>query len=170
MNKQYLGLDLSLSSPGFAVIALAEDEQGSPQPIVLEASHVKTNAKKSRGERLQQIVAELGRMVEQYGPFETVIREKGFSRFPPVTQALFSVVGASELALSNLEYNDVKELPPTTVKKLVTGDGKAIKTEVERCVRKLLRIDRTDYFKTDDESDACAVVLAYLIKTKVINP
>lgn len=160
-NKRYLGLDLSLSSPGFAVITL---EDG--QPLVLETSHVRTNSKHSHGQRLSIIEAEIKRLIETYGPFEAVIREKGFSRFPAVTQSLFRVVGVSDLTLKDYK---ITEISPTQVKKIVTGNGKADKAEVERCVRKMLRIDRLDYFVCDDESDAAAVVLAYLIDKGVIK-
>lgn len=161
MDKRYLGLDLSLSSPGFAVLTLHEGV-----PIVLETSHVKTDAKASHGQRLIQIQSELLRLVDLYGPFEKVIREKGFSRFAATTQTLFKVVGVSDLVLRDYK---IHEIPPTTVKKAVTGDGKADKSEVADAVHKICRIDRADYFKTDDESDACAVVLAYLIQKGVVS-
>lgn len=162
-QRRYLGLDLSLK-PGFAVIALTEDGE----PLILEASHIVTNAKKSHGYRLNQIGEELKRLVDLYGPFEEVIREKGFSRFHKATQALYKTQGVSEYILSRQGY-EVKDIAPTSVKKHVTGDGKADKSEVERCVRKILRIDRADYFKSDDESDAAGVILAHLISKGVVK-
>lgn len=67
--------------------------------------------------------------------------------------------------------NDVKPpLSPTSVKKLVTGNGKAEKPEVAAGVRKLLRLDPEYKFATGyDDSDAAAVVLAYLIREELID-
>jgi crossover junction endodeoxyribonuclease RuvC len=161
MNNRFFGLDLSLSSPGFAVISVQDRK-----PYILESSHVKTNAKYTHGKRLVTIQNEMLRIYGAYSPFNTVIRERGFSRHQTTTQALFKVIGISDLTLS--DEKDIEEIPPTTVKKIVAGDGKASKEDVETAVRRLLRLDNYE-FKTDDESDACAVVLAYLIREDLID-
>jgi crossover junction endodeoxyribonuclease RuvC len=161
MNNRYLGLDLSLSSPGFAVIAVQDRK-----PYILESSHVKTDSRKTHGKRLFTIQNEMLRLYSAYYPFNAVIRERGFSRHQATTQALFKVVGVSDLTFS--DEKDIEEIPPTTVKKIVAGDGKASKEDVEIAVRRLLRLDNY-VFKTDDESDACAVVLAYLIREDLID-
>ena len=51
---------------------------------------------------------------------DVFVREKGFYRFPHETQALFKVVGGA----------DYKEISPSAVKKLLTGNGKASKDDV----------------------------------------
>ena len=58
------------------------------------------------------------------------VREKGFSRFPHETQALFKVVGIADLAAWRAYGTEFVEIAPTTVKKLLTGSGKASKDEV----------------------------------------
>ncbi|MBE7156308.1 crossover junction endodeoxyribonuclease RuvC, partial [Bacillus paranthracis] len=62
---------------------------------------------------------------------------------------------------------DVVEMSPTTVKKHVTGNGKASKESVADSVRGYFREKLV--FATDDESDAIAVALAYLIKKGVFR-
>lgn len=151
-----LALDLSLTSTGIAVLAVTPERQ----PIILEVSHVKTLAKHSHGHRLWQISDEIERYFKAYSP-EHVVREKGFSRFPAVTQALFKVVGCSDM-VAHLYGHTVEEIPPTSVKKAVTGNGKASKDEVATEISRILRIEDADYFDTDDESDAAAVGIAYL--------
>lgn len=167
-----LAMDLSLAQPGFSVLAITDEGY----PIILETSHVKTNAKKPHGERLIEIADEIERLLHDYNP-QHVVREKGFSRFPAVTQALFKVVGVSDYVLCECgEFNPNYELPKTideiavtSVKKLVTGNGKASKSDVEKSVRKRLQIDRVSYFANDDESDAAAVGLAYYVKNGLIE-
>ena len=58
------------------------------------------------------------------------VREKGFSRFPHETQALFKVVGIADLAAWRQSRTQFEEIAPTTVKKLLTGSGKATKEDV----------------------------------------
>jgi len=49
------------------------------------------------------------------------------------------------------------------VKKLLTGSGKASKTEVAMALERYVA---TQQYETDDESDAVAVGLAWLIQQK----
>lgn len=161
MKRTYLGLDLSMSSAGVAVI---EVQDGKPNLIT--AYRIKTNPKQRHGERLHVIAQGIKKTLQEYAPFDTVIREKGFSRFAATTQALFKVVGVSDVVLR--DYH-ITELPPTTVKKAVTGNGKADKIEVEYAVREILGLDASYIFISDDASDACGVILAYLLENGIIE-
>ena len=57
------------------------------------------------------------------------------------------------------------EIAPTTVKKLLTGSGKAEKSEV---AESLVRYVGALEYETDDESDAVAVGIAWLIQQKLL--
>lgn len=58
------------------------------------------------------------------------MRERAFSRFPQETQALFKVVGIADMAVWEHAKQAWEEIAPTTIKKLLTGSGKADKEEV----------------------------------------
>ena len=58
------------------------------------------------------------------------VREKGFSRFPHETQALFKVVGVPDLTAWQKCRAVYEEIAPSAVKKLLVGSGKASKEEV----------------------------------------
>lgn len=154
-----LAMDLSIAQPGFAIVAITDEGL----PIILDKSFVKTKAKGSHGYRLKEIETEIYRLIKEYEP-EHIVREKGFSRFPKVTQTLFKVVGISDLAVHNELGKTVDEIAVTSVKKIVTGDGKAAKGEVERMARKWMQIEDESYFANDDEADAAAVGIAYLVQ------
>ena len=170
-----LAMDLSLSQPGFAVLAITDGK-----PIVLETSVVKTDAKKSHGERLEDIDSELEGYLWGYKPTH-IVREKGFSRFPAVTQTLFKVVGVTDLVIAfytgcfDEAPKEAHEIPVTSVKKLVTGNGKATKEDVAEAVFRRLQIENTDEYYTksgkliDDKTDAMAVGLAYYIEKGLIE-
>lgn len=68
-----------------------------------------------------------------------------------------------------LGYEVTANLAPTTVKKIVCGSGNADKKEVAAAVRKYCRLPDDYKFATNDESDAAAVILAYLIRENLID-
>jgi crossover junction endodeoxyribonuclease RuvC len=156
-----LAMDLSLSCPAFAVLQV---ENGVPS--VVHLSHIKTNAKKSHGYRLFEIYNHMKDIYEQHPDLDEVVREKGFSRFPAVTQSLFKVVGISDACAYKHGFDTVHELAPTTVKKIISGSGKGSKADVAECIS--IYIGTNIKFKTDDESDAVAVGLSHLIKKKAL--
>lgn len=156
-----LGLDISLSSTGAAVI-----EVKNKRPKLVQSFIIKTNPKDRHGLRLHMIAERLKEAVEEFGPFDAVVRERGFSRFAASTQAIYKVHGIVDLLFRDREIIDI---PPTTVKKAITGDARASKEEVEKAVRKFLRLSSQYKFESDDESDAAAVALSYLFNAKLIR-
>jgi len=93
----------------------------------------------NRGEKKchGQILAEIYAMITELAVDVAVfVREKGFSRFPHETQALFKVVGVADLAAWTTCRTEFVEIAPTTVKKLLTGSGKASKEEVAAALKK----------------------------------
>lgn len=88
------------------------------------------------------------------------MRERAFSRFPHETQALSKVVGIADLVAWQQRRAEYHELAPTTVKKLLTGSGKATKEEVAAA---LVQYVGEQSYTTDDESDAVAAGVAWMI-------
>ncbi|MBQ8962515.1 MAG: crossover junction endodeoxyribonuclease RuvC [Clostridia bacterium] len=116
----------------------------------------------NRGEKKchGQILAEIYKLITELAVDVAVfVREKGFSRFPHETQALFKVVGVADLAAWTTCRTEFMEIAPTTVKKLLTGSGKAEKDTVAAALEEY--VGSHDY-ATDDESDAVAVGIAWL--------
>ena len=122
----------------------------------------------NRGEKKchGQILAEIYDLITELAVDVAVfVREKGFSRFPHETQALFKVVGVADLAAWKTCNTEFVEIAPTTVKKLLTGSGKASKEEVAESLRSYVG---SQMYKTDDESDALAVGTAWLMLNKML--
>jgi crossover junction endodeoxyribonuclease RuvC len=154
-----LGLDLSLNRPGFAVV-----EVKRRRPRLVLATHLKNKAGMSHGHRLAYVKAFMEVLYYQHGPFEALAREKGFhNQRATATVVLAKVAGIADYSL---RAQEIEELAPSEVKKALTGNGRAGKEEVAEAVRRYFP-DAT--FETDDESDAAAVALAYLIKNNLIE-
>lgn len=82
---------------------------------------------------------------------------------------LNKVVGVCDLALFHYNGKEWLEAPkPTSIKKLLTGDGKADKDAVAQAARRYLTKPDME-FESDDVSDAIAAMIAQLIKTKQLK-
>jgi crossover junction endodeoxyribonuclease RuvC len=166
--KRFLGLDLSLS-PGLAVIDVRDRI-----PTLIYAGSVATSPADNDAIRSLTVESFIADKVYAYRPFTLVLREDFTAgRNKRATQTIFSAWSAADRALHSYGYAvaDVKPvLAPTSVKKLVAGSGKAEKPEVAAAVTRILRLADDYAWRTGyDDSDACAVVLAYLIRENVID-
>lgn len=154
-KRVILAGDLSLSCPAFAVLEV--DAEGVR---VLHKSHKKTNDKYSTGYRLAEIEKHVEGILGTYDVTDVVI-EKGFSRYHTVTHQLQRVVGVFLLTIQHSGISTFDEVSPTSVKKYVTGNGKASKAEVAKSLTKYVG---HLHYRTDDESDAVGVGVAYAIR------
>lgn len=167
-KQTILAMDLSMNLPCAVVLNIEEDKSIKIIDVVVVDN--KKNTKKSHAEKLAEIDGAIFSLIKRNKLTKLddlhVVREKGFSRFAMTTQTLFKVVGVTDLLLFNeLQVKDVTEITPTSVKKFVTGDGKASKDEVMEEVRKYLCKEQKDYkFYSDDVSDAVGVGVAYALK------
>lgn len=157
---RYLGLDLAMGQPGFSVV---EVRKRTPHLIV--TTHVKTNSKLPHGDRLAHIAAYFDVVFYDFGPFEAIVREKAFhNERVAATEGGYKAAAAIDLCLRG---RPILELPNSTVKKALTGNGRASKDEVEAGVKKFFP---NHDFEVKDESDATAVILTYLLQKNLIDP
>lgn len=159
-SKHILGLDISLTSTGYAVIELFED--GTLK--LVDIGRIKTYAKDTDGVRLKKIKARLDILFDLY-PISFVARERGFTKGNLATQQIFKATGVCEMVVAEKGIEDIIQYAPTTIKKYLGGHGRASKEDVARGV--LEYFPRT-VFESDDVSDAVAVVLTLLKDKGVI--
>ncbi|WP_337102364.1 crossover junction endodeoxyribonuclease RuvC [Paenibacillus sp. YIM B09110] len=167
-KQRYLGLDLSLS-PGIATI-----EVRNRRAYLIAAESIATSTADNDAIRSSVVESFIAQHVYAHRPFNLVLREDFTAgRNKRATQTIFSAWSAADRALHTygLTVFDTKPpLSPTSVKKLVTGNGRAEKDEVAAAVRRFLRLGDDYPFKAGyDDSDACAVILAYLIREGLID-
>lgn len=139
-SNYLIALDLSLNSTGVAVFS------GSS---LTKSMTIKPNKKYSEHEKIIFIGEELTKIRDKFPAMEVAI-EKGFFRFIKASEKLNKVHG---LAMWIFKNSTLTMLNPTTVKKQLTGTGKASKEEL----RDLLMNKYGCSFSSLDESDACAV-------------
>jgi crossover junction endodeoxyribonuclease RuvC len=151
-----LGLDVSMNSTGWAVLGV----KGQAVRLV-DSGIIKANTKQPHGKRLRNQRETFKKIIEKYRP-NYVAREAGFSRHIKATQTLFKAYGVADEFFAE---DDLVEYAAATIKKVVTGKGRATKEEVESAIRVLLNLPDSFEFKSDDESDAVAIALT-LIRDK----
>ncbi len=155
-RKLILGLDVSLNGTGWAVV---ECVGGCPTALVA-CGDIKNNSNMTHGKRLRRIRNELILICSEY-EINEIAKEKGFSRFHKDTQALFKAHGITDEFFA--DYN-LKEYAATTIKKQVTGNGRATKAQVEKKVIEILKLGKDFKFLSDNVSDAAAVALTHIFK------
>ena len=96
-------------------------------------------------------------LIAKHPPHEVAI-EQGFTMHNKSTQIIYRVHGVcNELFHEYLQFY----YAPTTVKKLISGNGRSSKEVLQASIlKKYPNVE----FKNTDESDAFAVGLTYLIK------
>lgn len=158
-----LGLDVSMSDTGVAVYDTEKDK--FLEILSIPTDKVFRKVKKDmpwesefHGSRLKLIYDKLTEIKNKY-KIDTVISERGFSRFNKSTQVVYKVHGVSSLV-----FYDIPCIYYTTkgIKESVTSTGNATKFAIKEFIIKRYP-ELKDVLVNDNESDACACVLAYMI-------
>ena len=114
------------------------------------------------------IARELSRYIKA-NPGSILVREKALdviSRSAKTVEVLHKVVGMSDLYAWWLEKTEFEEVPVKTVKSLVANDKDAGKDAVAASLDQF--VGHREYAR-DDESDAVAVGIAWLIQRGLID-
>lgn len=97
---------------------------------------------------------------------QVLVREKGFFKFPAETQVQCKVIGVTDLYAWAYGGKEFDEVAPKAVKKQVTGNASASKEEVAAI---LTHYVGEQEYECDDESDAVAVGIAWLVQNNLID-
>lgn len=163
MSKKYLyGLDISLKCTGVSIYDLEERKFiyiGSFNTEKIYATK-ENKGLYLNGVKLKKLVDWTKELMAQYPPALIAI-ERGFSRFNNETQAIFRTHGVLNCLLWNKPQT---YYPPKSVKlAIIHGDAskELVKEEILKRYPELI-------MSNEDESDAVAVALTYLIDKGLI--
>lgn len=157
-----VGADLSLKRPSFCILTVHRSfESVNITDIKFFTVDNKNDKKKPHGRLLDEIYTMFNK-IYPIGSNVFAVRENEIMKVKvPSERSLSKVVGVMDLALWTINGTEWYSIYPMTVKKLITGSGKATKEEVANALEKY--IGKQNY-KCDDESDAAAVAIAWLIQ------
>lgn len=152
-----IGIDPGLANTGWGVIK-TERQKDKKNLHCLGCGLIKTSSSLAPAERLKILYTELNRLIKKYQPsvlaVESVYFFKNLKTALPVSQAK----GVILLAAAKKKI-PVYEFTPLQVKMVVTGYGRAEKSQVQKMIKVLLNLDTIP--KTDDAADALGVAVCY---------
>lgn len=154
-----MGIDPSLNSTGYCVV-----EREGESISILEKGVIKPS-KNTVPEKLHALVKKIKEIIDIYSPEEVAFENVYNSPFKKSSILLALSAGALISAVCE-KGRPVFQYTTTEVKKAVTGWGRAGKKDVERMVRRLLKIDGEI---NSDVSDAIAVAICHLFTSSKLR-
>ena len=154
-----------MNRPGFALLSYGT-ESGKLNVVRMSNIDNKTltaNRNKPHGQKLGEIASELRKYFVE-DPSACIVREEALANISTsakTIQVLHKVVGVTDLYAWAFGGKIFDEISPKTVKKLITGDANAEKYVVAKCLDDYVGPQK---YACDDESDAVAVGVAWLIE------
>lgn len=141
-----------------------------------EGASKKQPLKKPHGQVLSEIAKEFHSYLKE-APDAVLVREKaldvvsqsgyGGMKSSDTIKILHKVVGITDLYAWANDHKTFDEIHPVTLKKLLTGDHHASKDAIARVLPFYVG---DQVYACDDESDAVAVGIGYLIQQDLLSP
>lgn len=155
-----LGIDQGIASCGYAIVKKEGDNYER-----IKSGVIKTTTNKTMGGRLQYIMDFIGELIEEHSP-EQICCEKLF--FNPSSGGrnksagmMYTNMSTTLLHLLSNEFNiEMESFVPGTVKKQVTGNGRATKETVIDAIDLLFKHN----CKTEHEADALSIAVTGIRK------
>ena len=156
-----LGID-----PGYAIVGYGIIEYDKGKLIPLDYGAIETPAGLPTVERLQRIEAQTSALVEEISPDEIAVEELFFNT--NITTGIKVAQARGVILLACARHCDkLFEYTPLQIKSTVTGNGTAVKTQVQFMVRQLLRLKETP--KPDDAADALAAAICHALSAQGVK-
>jgi crossover junction endodeoxyribonuclease RuvC len=163
-----IAADLSLKRPGFCVLNV-ERQNGEVKIMDVYTCSVDNKTKvKPRGQLLAEIDTAFSALIMNIHDTVFLVREQSVNNCggkmahasTAARTGVSSVVGVMDLVAWRNGKLNWEEFYPVSIKKMLTGNGKAEKSEVAAVLPAYLGEHE---YKNDDESDAAAVAVTWLI-------
>lgn len=157
-----LGIDPGTATTGFGLVKL----NGNGNEVV-DWGLIETDKKVLKERRLEFIFEETVHLIQKHKPDVFVFEKVFFSNNAKTAIAVGQAQGVMLLAACKTHVH-VEEYAPGTIKKMITGNGRANKKEVQASIRKILgnRVKSEKNKKThfDNAADALAIALTHAFK------
>ena len=148
-----LGIDPGLIKTGFGVVDFKDNNLK-----YIASGTIFTDASLSIEFRLKNIYDKINDIIKQYRPDFFSIEETFVNNNPTSSLKLGQARGVAILCAGENNI-PVFEYKPNTIKKTVTGVGKAAKNQIGMMIKCLLpAVD----LKTEDEADALAIAICHI--------
>lgn len=152
-----LGIDPGLRLTGFACLEVARQSRTLAGATLIEAGVIRLNAKRAVAERLVELDEDLLDVITRVRPGALAV-EKLYAHYAhPTTAIVMGHARGIVLLRARRAGLDVIELGATEVKKSLTGNGHASKSQMQDSVK--MQLGLTARPEPADVADAIAIAL-----------
>lgn len=148
-----MGVDPGLARTGYAVV-----KRGNPNQVVVMGV-IRTPVKWPIEKRLQELASDLAAIIGRYRPGALSLEKVYIKGNRAAASAVERATGVVMLTAAEAGIM-VTEYSPSTVKKIVTGDGAATKDAVQRTLSRTLNLQEDGL--PADAFDAVAAAVCHL--------
>lgn len=148
-----MGIDPGTAETGFGIISCE-----SKKITLVKHGLIKTSSKDKSARRLQLIFSQIVNVFKEYEPDVLAIESLFFSSNALSASAVGQAIGVAKLAAAQNNL-DVLEYPPLKIKNRIVGKGRAQKSEVQACVKKILKLKEIP--RPNHAADALAVAICH---------
>lgn len=168
-----LGIDPGTATTGFGCIEVTDVTAMTGEGLkVIEWGLIETDKSLLKEERLEIIFERTLKLIEKFSPDAFVFEKVFFASNAKTVIAVGQAQGVILLAARKLNIF-VAEYAPGTIKKMITGSGRANKKEVQTHVKKILgkKVKSQKRKKThfDNAADALAIAMTHAMKIHEAN-
>ena len=157
-----LGIDPGTATTGYGLVRLT----GNGNEVV-SWGLIETDKNGFKENRLEKIYKETLALIKTHSPDVFVIEKIFFAANAKTAIAVGQAQGVMLLAASKAKVR-VEEYAPGTIKKMITGSGRANKKDIQKHIRRILgnKVKSEAHKKThfDNAADALAVALTHAMK------
>jgi len=154
-----LGIDPGTATTGYGLVKITKKTQES-----ISFGLIETDKSGTQAERLKEIHKEMMNLFRKYKPDVMAIEKIFFARNVKTAISVGQAQGVMLLSAAKAK-TEVFEYGPGQIKKIVTGNGRADKKEIQRSVRSVLgakvRSKKKKKTHFDNAADALAVALCH---------
>ncbi len=159
MTITVLGVDPGSAVTGYGIV---ESDPGRPGSLV-ECGVLRTSSRSTLADRITEIYDGMSSLIARHDPdivaVETVFYAKNVRTTVSLGHARAVVLLAARKA-----HKELREYSPATVKRTITGSGRAAKEQVGFMVQRLLKLEEPP--KPDDAADGVALALTCLLSRR----
>lgn len=156
-----LGIDPGLATIGYGLIKIKRTARTRGNLKCLDYGLIQTSPNLSMPNRLKKINNELAKLIQKYQPeimaMENLYFFKNLKTAIPVSQA-----GGVILLTAAKKKVPVEGFTPLQVKLVITKNGWAPKADVQKKIKKMLKLK--DIPKPDDAADALGIAICSALK------
>lgn len=155
--QRILGIDPGLNVTGYGVLEFDSGQPGLGKGKILEAGVIRSKASNRIEQRIDEIYSGVVELISQYSP-DLMALEQLFSHYDrPRTAILMGHARGAICLAAGQAGIEVAHYEPTRVKKVMTGNGRAPKHQIQLAVKALLGLEEVP--EPADVADALAIAL-----------